>query len=372
MNRLEYNKVLETLGINNPIKNTIGKYGTTELVHFWNNVEIHFRDSYYTVISGKVPLEVANIIYEKYPDNPYGIRIDGGCSDYIPIKHAKTERYGNEYYIKLYHIDSKEGLVILLTELSDYYARKQGLPETEVKRYDEIISTITAEILKEINPGVTTYDWMREDEQYGDNFFDTIDREKRTPFGRAFREVIDQFDRTVNPYINDDIELDYIWNYLKKVDISANTYNRPFCEYRENSCVMIIEAKDRKGKVTFFRHTNGFCYELEYVLGTKEHLIVLHYFSDEGSKETDKGECIYINYFGENSKQEIDLRYNITQGLAGETYGDKIPITLEQFTFIYNELVKAIELASTITINNMRKPGLLKKLVPDKVGNGKL
>ena len=77
-------------------------------------------------------------------------------------------------------------------------------------------------------------------------------------------------------------------------------------------------------------------------------------------------EHIYINYFGENSKQEIDLRYNITQGLSGETYKDKTPITPEQMTFVYDELVKAIELASTITIDNMQKKGYSKKLVSDK------
>lgn len=205
MNRLEFNEVLKAIGINNPIKNKTGRYGTTEVVHFWNNIEMHFHGSYYAVVRGKVPLEVANIIYEKYPNNPYGIRIDGGCSDYIPIKHVKEEYYGAKY-IGLYHIDSKEGLVILLTELNDYYARKQGLPETDVKRYDEIISNISAEILKKVNPNITTYDWMRTDEQNSESFFNTIDREKCTPFGRAFREIVDQFDRTVNPYINEDID----------------------------------------------------------------------------------------------------------------------------------------------------------------------
>lgn len=129
---------------------------------------------------------------------------------------------------------------------------------------------------------------------------------------------------------------------------------------------MIIEAKDGKGEVVYYRSTNGFSYQLNYNLGQGKYLSVLHYFSSEGNKESDKGEHIYIHYFGEDSEQEIDLRYNITQGLSGETYGDKTPITLAQFTFIYNELVKAIELASTITIDNMRKKGCSKKLVLDE------
>ena len=398
MNRLEFNEVLKTLGINNHLINTTGRYGSSEAVHFWNNIAIYFGGSYYTVIRGKVPLEVANIIYEKYPNNPHGIRIDGGCSDYIPIVHATDDQYKKEIqkyidqhlgtdeyiarckksrrnmlrrknenkYIETYHIDSKEGLIILLTELKDYYARKQGLCETEVQRYDEIISTISAEILKKVNPSITTYDWMGADEKYGESFLNIIARDKHTPFGHAFREIVDQFDRTINPYINEDIELDSIDNYLQKVNISANTYNEEDGKYRKNCCSMTIKAKDGESEVRYYRSPNGFSYQLMYVLGPKEYLTVLHYFTDKEDKESDKGEHIYINYFGENSKQEIDLRYNITQGLSGETYKEKTPITPEQMTFVYDELVKAIGLASTITIHNMKKKGYSKKLVSSK------
>ena len=93
------------------------------------------------------------------------------------------------------------------------------------------------------------------------------------------------------------------------------------------------------------------------------YLTVLHYFSDRSTEENDKGEHIYINYFGDNAKQKIDLRYNITLGLAGETYGEKTPVTPEQKSFVYNELVKAVQLASTITIDNMKKRDIQKKLV---------
>ena len=129
---------------------------------------------------------------------------------------------------------------------------------------------------------------------------------------------------------------------------------------------MTIKAKDGESEVRYYRSPNGFSYQLMYVLGPKEYLTVLHYFDNKGDKESDKGEHIYINYFGENSKQEIDLRYNITLGLASKTDEDKIPITSKQMIFVYDELVKAIELASTITIDNMQKKGYSKKLVSDK------
>ena len=398
MNRLEFNEVLKTLGINNPLISTKSRYGESEQVHFWQNIAIYFGGSYYTVVRGKVPLEVANIIYQKYPNNPYEIRVDGGCNDYVPNEHAVDDKYKREIqehiekehtfdeylenckrsrknllrrksdnkYIETYHIDSKEGLVILLTELKDYYARKQGLPETEVQKFDDIMFSINTEILRRVNPNITTYDWMQGSKECSQLFNETLQKNETTGYGRALRRLIDKFDKTINPFINEEIELDSMENYLQNVTINSNTYNSVNGEYRKNCCRMTIKAKDGESEVRYYRSPNGFSYQLMYVLGPKEYLTVLHYFDNKGDKESDKGEHIYINYFGENSKQEIDLRYNITQGLSGETYKDKTPITPEQMTFVYDELVKAIELASTITIDNMQKKGYSKKLVSDK------
>ena len=145
---------MKAVGINNPLSTTEGRYGTSEEVHYWNNLAIFFGGSYYTIVNGRIPLEVANIIYQKYPDNPYDIRVDGGCKDWNPIDRATDDKYEkdiqkyveeqleeqigvDEYlskcknaeknlkrrkniddkYLKTYHIDSKEGLLICLKPL---------------------------------------------------------------------------------------------------------------------------------------------------------------------------------------------------------------------------------------------------------------
>ena len=69
MNKLEFKEVLNAFGINNHLMDTNGRYGSKEEIHFWNNIALYFGGSFYTVVMGKIPLEVANIIYEKYPDN---------------------------------------------------------------------------------------------------------------------------------------------------------------------------------------------------------------------------------------------------------------------------------------------------------------
>ena len=40
MNRFEFNIVMETVGINNPLTTTGERYGTREDVHYWNDLAI--------------------------------------------------------------------------------------------------------------------------------------------------------------------------------------------------------------------------------------------------------------------------------------------------------------------------------------------
>lgn len=393
MNRLEFNEVMKAVGINNPLSTTNGSNGTSEQVHYWQNIAIYFGGSYYAVIKGKVPLEVANIIYEKYPNNPYKIRVDGGCSDWIPIKHATDEKLEqdirkyidqnlseNEYktarrnylrrtnknkYVPTYHIDTKEGLVILLTEMKDYFARKQRKRETEVQRFDELMATINAEILKKVKPSISAYEWMQADEENNEIFSQTVSSGTKTSFGKEFRKAIDEFDKVVNPFINEDIELDEIGNYLQKVNISANTYDSVDLKTRKDCCEVVITDLETQNKVLYHRNPDGFSYQLQYTLEKNRYLVVSHYYSTAGSDENDKGEVITIDYYGDNVPQEIDIRYNLTKGVAGKTYGERTPITLEQKEFVYDELLKAIGMASSITIDNMKKKGYSKQLIPN-------
>ena len=122
MYQIEYNKVREIV----------------KLDKSFNNISIKFGETYYAIVRGNIPLEVANIIYEKYPGNPYGIRINGGCDDWNP----------NKVHPHYYHIDSKEGLIVFITEMKDYYARQNGLPETEVQKYNKYLALVNEEILK--------------------------------------------------------------------------------------------------------------------------------------------------------------------------------------------------------------------------------
>ena len=395
MNRLEFNEVMKAVGINNPLSTAEGSYGTREEVHYWNNLAICFGGSYYTIVNGRIPLEVANIIYQKYPGNPYDIRVDGGCKDWNPIDWATDEKYEkdiqkyveehlgiDEYlskcenakrnfkrrkniddkYLKTYHIDSKEGLLIFLTEMKDYFLRKNNLPETEVEKYDELIAKITSEILKKVNPYISAYDWMQDDKENKSKYNSSIERDNKTKLGQIFRKAVLDFDKAVNPFLNDDIELDEISNYINNIRINANPYNSEHGKYRQGCCSLEITDIRTGNKTTYYRSPDGFTFQLSYNLGEENYLQVLHYFSTSGNFELDKGEVIAIYYCGDNV-DKIDIRLNITNGKAGETYEDKIPVTPEQIAFVYDELLKAASYASEVTIENMKKKTSTEQLV---------
>jgi len=116
MNRLEFNEVIKAFGIGKPLSTTTGRYGSIENVHYWGGLAIYFGGSYYTVVNGRIPLEVANIIYGKYPNNPYNIRVDGGSSDWNPVSRAVDDKYEKEiqeYIDKIGNNIGKEVISIL-------------------------------------------------------------------------------------------------------------------------------------------------------------------------------------------------------------------------------------------------------------------
>lgn len=350
MTRLEFNEILKAININNHILNARGANGLEQEVYFWNDLLIQFSGTDYALIKGNIPLEFANILYNKYPKSHYKMRINGG-----------TDIPNEDKHISMYYINAKEELIIFLTELNDYYARKKGLPETEVQRYDEIMATITGSILKKVNPCITATEWMAEDKEYGESYLSLIESEQKTLLGRVLRKMLEQFDKTINPFINEEIELDFAENYLKKVNINASTFGEVKHKKRDGCCKITISKKNSENEVAYFRNPNGFIYRLWYALGEGEYVIVSHYFRDDAEHELYNGEIINIEYFGNESNQMFNLIYNISKGLASSNSEPFTQVTAEQMSAVFDTLSKATRMASTITIDNMTKKTNIKK-----------
>lgn len=356
MNRLEFNEVLEVMDLTNPVSTTGGRYGPQEEVHCWNNLALWFGGSYYTIVHGKVPLEVANIIYNKYPDNPYEIRVAGGCSDNVPEDwaHGYKTKTKDERYIDCYHIDTKEGLIILLSEMKDYYLRKNNQKETEVNRYDEIVAEVTRNILKAVNPSITAYKWMQSDEKGKKTYNDCLRRDNNTVSGKAFRDALLAFDKAVNPFEDEDVELDDVSNYIDKVRIDGVVFNEENGKRRNNCCRLEIGDLEDKGSTFYNRLIDGFLYRVLYLFDEDEHVYISHYFTSTMWEEERNGEIISISRY-KDDKQIDDIVFNLTKGTIGTTYGKKLPVTFKDLNTVYEWLLKGAELANKITVENMEK-----------------
>jgi len=382
MYKIEFIETLKALDVDKVLASS-GRYGDIENLQFLKGIRLYMGPTYYAVVRGRIPYEVAKKIYEKYPGNPYAIRVAGGVSSTNPLQYAADDRYmkemaeniqtyaGMEYaeknkealkklarrkdenkYIHLYHIDTKEGLVIFLTEMKDYYARKYGLPETEVQRFDELMASITDAMLKTINPGMSRDSWMQTDGQNSKLYFDTIAKSNQSPVTKKIRDAINKFDIAVNPYSEESIELDETQNYLSKVGISAHLYSRVRGQESKKCCELHIIDKKTQSRTSYYRDHDGFSYQVFYQLAENEYLNVAHYFYSDGASEEDKGESIYIDY-SYNDKDSFSIRYNLTNGLV---YGNiNKQATEEQLESIYEWLLTAIECASNVTVGNMQK-----------------
>jgi len=360
MKRLEFNEVLKAMNIDKKITSIMGDSGMIEVVHSWEEITLNFAGTSYAVIKGKIPSEVVKAIYEQYPNNPYRINSSLGEN----VGNHNDVSIGDEY-IQLCHVYTKEGLLALLTGIKDYYARKKGIRITQVQILDELMPSICSEMLKQVDPSVSIYEWMQGDEENRQSFLKTLIANDHTPFKHILRNAIDEFDKAVNPYLNKDIELDDISNYIKRVRITADTC-APKEKNRKDYATLQITDLTTKNKVCYERHSDGFLFALQYYLDNGQLLTISHSFSNSSVKEED-GEMISIKYlnFRNPTNQDINLKYNITREIIQANHSSIEDSTINYKQLIYNELLKATNYAASVTIQNMKQKSPQKQMLPD-------
>ena len=319
MNKLEYNKVVDVVDIK--------RYLTDKF-----DINVYFNDSYYTVVEG-IPERINS-----------QLRLLGNMDSYL-IKEIK----GRDEYT--YKIGTKEGLIIFLEELIN------GLYKENVLDYKEILTQVNNNLLKEIKPNINNAEWLKNDQ----NYINGIKKSSKTTFERELRTTIDEFDRTVNPFLDTSIELDNIENYLDKVNISVNNFSTLNIKKRDNCCDMYITDLKTNNKVAYFRTVDGFSYNLNYSLGENEKLSVMHYYTSKKRNSEENGEIIIINYYTPDSSKQF--YYNITKDIAGTVNGEKRRVYVAQKEYVYSELLNAISLAKTITLDNMQKDKEKRKIL---------
>lgn len=383
--RIEFNEIMDVVGVYNPLVRTIGKF-VYEDVYIWHDMAIWFHGGY-AIVHGRIPLEVANTIYQKYPGNPYHIRVDGDLNDRNPNDCAIDDKFEEERrkivaqqdlsaaefktkidkafdeldgrnvddkYITCYHIDTKEGLLIFLTEIKDYYLRKKNLPETEVARYDQLLAESMHEVLRRTNPGVSAYDWMQGDEENREKYNSACQIQKRVNPCSLFGAYVRAFDRAVNPFIDECVRFDEISNSFGKVYISVHSTDFARGEYREGCCRMKIVDLATNNFVEYEREPHGFLFKSVY-FDNGARLSVTHFFDSQRHEEfivvdshDGKIKVLESMYSGESKNISVD-------GVSSDEVKDA-------HQFICDTLFKALGYTESITIQNMKSADKAKTL----------
>ena len=384
---------METIDLLDAFITSIEYNGKREKAYLWQNLIIHFGGTNYAVVYGKNPLEVAKTIYEKYPENHYGIRVNGGCNDLNPADQAVDHKYqedaqklGYEWaegnisdaefrlklkaarnelegrpidnkYIEYYHIDTKEGLLIFLTEMKDYFSRKNNLPETEVEKYDELLATVTSEMLSDVNPSISASEWMQTFDDKNKGIYNaTISRYNENQYGHDFTKAIKDFDEAVNPFSRKDIETKEPSDYLKNVTITA--YGD---KSKKGCCDLTIKDIETGNVATYLRKADGFCFGLQYKTVEGNTLSIRHYFLTPDGNASWPGEVVSVCIYDDKFKKITNIKINISQEEVTINSDKPVASDLKISNFIKECLEEASEYALQITGSMVKEGQVLVK-----------
>lgn len=356
MNKAQLQSICKVFDIKDPIDTIYDRTVGSIDVYQVGDVKFYLASSYLTVRN--IPMEVATTIYNKYKDTNYKIRVAGGNSDFDP------NDYDNFGFLPLYHIDTYEGAIIFLSELKDYYARKNSLDETFVKNYDELLAKVTEDILKKSYPHIGYQRWIQSLDSFKDRFDLVNRRDLKNRSVTKLKLACHEFELAVNPYENPDIYFDKPVNYLKRMRVCALPYDISTRRGKTDNClqVTISELPDSGNYTRLLRDNDGFHYMLHYLLDNNEYLDVIHGFGKQSSGNY--GEFVVIERYSENifntiTKYDFDITDKVikyTVDGVTKTYSKNDYVAMKTLTEkITEEVVYATSLASRITIDNIEK-----------------
>lgn len=324
MNRFEFKEVLKQEGIRDTYSFTEGRYGEHEDVYYWKDLVIYFSGSYYTVVKGRIPKEVARKIYElDLLGDEYSIRFQG----------AERGRKIDDNHI-YYHIDTFEGLLLFLevykNYLEDYIDRPIDL--------DSMVADIKKNLLKLSKANISNDEWVNKHNRFSDIYNSSVETNGNELL-QLLRDKINEYDKTVNPFLNEDI--DEITNTydLSKMKLSV--------DYVTNECDLKITSEENKTENHFYRTNDGFHFNTSFIAENGDRYSCYHYF-DKTVEGNCTGEIIKVSKdCRDNERVSYTFTYNITNGTFEFTDGHKIPAILEVVSQIIDELNRYINKAKS-------------------------
>lgn len=247
-------------------------------------------DGVYARIFGEIALKFLTELGEKYPCKNIGIYAVPIGENFNPTVWAD----GRSYLDKC-KVDNKEALVIFMCEYADYLSKKCDKGKY-ISMIDTYITSINENIIDRIDPRISIRSWINQGLNYV-KFNEGIARTRSNPMLLEFRRALDEFDRTINPFMEGDMSTHQVVSKLKGVNISSYPFDYA-PEYSNEYGLYSIYLYDRvaDSKVCFQRTPAGFSYYSVIKLAEQEFVIADHHFSSSIGEEN--GEIFRIHYFG--------------------------------------------------------------------------
>lgn len=337
MNRLEFDTVMDQFGIYHAIDCVKGYLNTLELVYDLRSygIRIYFSGNLYAIIKGAVPIEVIKNIYKKYECYCNSIKIDinnveNGCLNEVCIS-------------------KKEALIIFITEINNYYLERLSKKNKIKFSRSNQIKLIKDVNLLLLNKGNFT---LSSDEWIANNNATVLTRTKygsvKNDFDISLRKLLDQYDKTVNPFCNSDLNFCDSLFYSNKVNFNfSSSSDDLFSICLENDDVSAQHYKSNYKMVYYSSYKNEFGVDVQ----------LNHNFRLENKKTNQKEEeLIWIHYFYNNLNSDtnlIELIYNITTHEIISRFSDSKLIEKAKKEIIIDELNRAIASIETKIIDNI-------------------
>ena len=342
MNKFEFNEIMNTEEFYNTHR-YIECNGNSENLYIYEGLRINYSGTYYAIVEGMIPKEVAYKLYElDKTGEKYDIRYHGG------VRGTDVTNESCDYIY--YHVDTVEGLILLIEVYKQYL---NGTLDEEVD-ISNVLRTVENNMIQslysvnKINESNT--EWVNRNNFYKEIYNNTVDT-RNYELLKYFRDRIDEFDKTVNPFIGEEYE--YV---TSNIDFSK----------------LIVTAYGDQGRTRFFmrngknideirKDDQGYFYTNQFTNEKGDSYSCNHFFikSMDGKKANEVIRFIkHANYKIDGSDYEFS--FDLTNNEFVYNDGHKGPITLDIAAFIYDELGRYIQKAKevysdTLTEENNKK-----------------
>ncbi len=371
MTLIEFKTTMNIAGIPE-VKEGIYQIPSTDIQFAFNR---HF-----CLVEGQIPLAVAEKIYDNYTENPYKVYIIPPAGKVTTSNDPRDTAISNKYmaflkrrfydmsaaaevflsevtskkkemfytdhddmYIGKYKIYSKEGVIILITELINYFLtkNKKGIiipscfDENNTLGTDDIssyrfISECNDALIRNAKAYPNYEEWIK---QHGLILDDGVNTK-----GQEIRQLLKSLAGTINPFINPDYDVVKAINYSDKVRLSIDSTN-------DRTDIRIVDIKTNDFVSNSIR-SKGLSYFVSYHLNN-DAVISLEYEFNE-FRDNEYEEIVHVIYPG-----AIEFTYNLTDMTIKFDDQPKQPLRDVDIHHLMNELSCAISAAKKITIDNM-------------------